>query len=52
MVEIIKPDEKILELIRKVVAQNEKIIEINLRIVKVLSTPLLIVNKEGEKTND
>jgi hypothetical protein len=44
--EIIKPDTTVIELLKMIIAQNARIIEINLQLVTILNTPIMLVNEQ------
>ena len=49
MVEVKKPNRDMLELTRRIVMQNEKILEMNLLIIKGYSTPTILVERRENK---
>jgi len=45
--EIIKPDATVIELLKMIIAQNARIIEINLQLVTILNTPIVLVKEQA-----
>ena len=49
MAESKKPSRDILELTRRIVMQNEKILEMNLLIIRGCSTPTIVIERKENK---
>jgi hypothetical protein len=51
-IETVTPDPQMTELVRDIVKQHDKILEINARLLQVLSQPLLKIAYVGDDTKD
>lgn len=44
--EIIKPDEKLMEIVREIMGQNKFILEMNERMLRGIMSPMAIISKK------
>lgn len=50
--EVVKPGDNVIELTRRVMDQNEMILESNLRVLEMLTSPMVVYTEDVHKEKD